>query len=122
MAVAQLGTDVNVGAGAVLHGITGTFTNYYVQSISDGDKNVDFVDVDDADGVLTTRVILKRHEKAVLTLIPKLNTNPLTDFPVGDACAITGLTAFYVESMTVDKTKSPHVVTATLVKLGITLS
>lgn len=116
MALDYIGTQLKTGASETV----GTWTNYILQSVTANGKNVEIEDVDDADGALATRIIFKRHPKIVVEAVCKNAADPSTDFPEGDMCALTGLTAYYVESAPVTKVKGAWKVTATLVLIGIT--
>lgn len=118
----QIGTTLTVG-GQVSAGL-GTFTNWIVEKTTTGDKNVDFEDIEDEDGVLFSRLVYKRHPKITLSLISKgtggTAAQAASDFPAGNICAITGLTSYYCDSVSIESSKSAVRVNVTLVALGIT--
>lgn len=111
----HLGPELTTGAVSA-----GTFTNYILENVSVNDKQVDSEDVFDEFGKLAARIIFNRHDKLSITAYLKAAAAPDTDFPVGDLCAIAGLTDWYVESAPVAKVKGAAKITANLVKLGIT--
>ena len=112
-AVDQIGTTLIVGAGT----ISG---NYIVESQTDGNFDVSFVDVDDEDGALVTRIILKRHKKVHLELICKTGAAPETDFIEGQIAAATDFTNYYVEAATISKSPEAQKVSVDLVNIGVT--
>lgn len=119
-AIEVLGTGVIQGANVSTATATVTFTNYIVENATEGGKNVDFEDVMDADGKRVTRIVFNREKKLTLTLICKTAaTTPMTDFPEGDMCAITGLTTFFVDSCAVSRVKGANKVTVTLSEIFV---
>jgi hypothetical protein len=116
----SIGTSLLVDGQTVVFGSTITFTNYIVATATAGDTNVESEDIDDEDGALKTRLIFKRHAKATLNLICKSGATPLSDFPMGDMCTYGALTAYFVESLTIERSKSAQRATVTLINLGIT--
>jgi hypothetical protein len=116
----SIGTSLVVGGQSVIHGTTVTLTSYIVESATDGGKEVDMEDINDADGALSTRLIFKRHAKVSLKLISKTGATPLVDFPQGDMSVHTGLTEFYVDSLSIENSKSAQRVTLELTDIGIT--
>lgn len=112
----SIGTGIQSGAAPS----TGTWTNYIVQSVTEGNKNVEIEDVFDADGALVTRLVFLRHAKLSITAVCKTAATPATDFPVGDMSALTGLTAFYVDGLSVNKVKGATQITVELTNIGIT--
>lgn len=115
MAATVIGTGLQVGASVSI----GTWTNYIVQSVKENDKEIDMEKVMDADGKVTSLVIYGKYPRITVTALLKSAATPSTDFPPGELAALTGLTAYYVESASVDKTKSPHVLTVTLVNYSL---
>jgi len=111
-----IGTGVQSGATPSV----GTFTNYIVQRVTEGDKDVEIEDIDDEDGKLAARLIFKRHAKLHLELVCKTSAAPATDFPKGNMCAITDLTAYYVDDAKIEKVKGATRVSADLSLIGIT--
>jgi hypothetical protein len=118
--VDSMGTTLLVQNQAVMHGSTITFSSYLVATSTDGGKNVDFDDIDDANGATAARLIFKRQKKFSFELICRADAAPTTDFPEGDMCALSGLTACYVDSAKVSKSKSAAKVAVELTDLGIT--
>lgn len=112
-----------VTGGQVAAGV-GTFTNWTVIRCTTGDVNVDSEDLEDEDGGLVARLILKKHAKIGLTLESKgaggTAAQAKTDFPKGNLSALTGLTSYYVDDCSIDSSKSVVRVSVTLVLLGIT--
>jgi hypothetical protein len=117
-----IGTTLATG-GQVSAGV-GTFTNWTVEKTTTGDVNVDSEDIEDEDGALTSRLIFKRHAKITLSLISKgasgTAAQAKTDFPMGNMCTLTGLTSYFVESCSIENSKSAVRVSVTLILLGIT--
>lgn len=111
-----IGTGVISGAAPSV----GTWTNYIVQSVTEGDKDVEIEDIDDADGALATRLIMKRHAKLHVEAVCKSAATPTTDFPKGAMCALTGLTAYYVDDIKVNETKGATRISVDLSLIGIT--
>lgn len=104
--------------GASLQGAT--LTNYIVVSSTSGGKEVRFKDVFDANGALVSRLIFARYPIINMVLIAKTGaTTPATDFPMGDICAITGLTTYYVENCEIATDEGETRVTVTLKNIGI---
>jgi len=116
-AVDQIGQTLLVGAGTISAG-SGSGV-YIVESRTDEGYDVSFDDIDDQNGALVTRIILKRHEKVHLDLICGLAAAPATDFPEGSICAHTDFSTWYVEAAPVTKTGSAQRVSVDLVNLGI---
>lgn len=112
----SLGTAPQNGASAQ----GGTWTNYIVVRSTSGKKEVRFKDVYDENGALVSRLIFGRYPIITLELIAKTAATPATDFPQGDICAITGLTAYYVEDCEIATDEGETKVTVTLKSLGIT--
>jgi len=116
-AVDQIGQSLLVGAGTISAG-SGSGV-YIVESRTDSGYDVQFDDIDDQDGALVTRIILKRHEKIHLDLICGLAAAPATDFPEGSICAHTDFSTWYVEAAPVTLTASAQRVSVDLTNLGI---
>ena len=116
----SIGESLLVGSQAIIHGVTVTFSSYIVSTATDGGKNVEMEDIDNADGTLSTRLIYKRQPKVSLELICEDDANPLADFPEGDMSVLTGLTAYFVDSAKVSKSKSAAKVSLELTNIGIT--
>lgn len=108
----QLGTTLIIGGQR-------TLTNYIVESDEVGGNDIDMEDVLDAAGARATRIIFKIDEKAKLSLICKTGATPATDFPEGGMCTVTGLTAWYVDSAPIVKTKSAQKVNVTLTNIHV---
>jgi len=115
----ELGTSLIVGQQKVIHGSTITFSSYIVKSGKDGSKTMSSEDVEDEDGKLTTREIYDRHNTWSGVLICKAGALPLTDFPDKAMCVHSGLTAYFINSMSVNKSRSPNEVSVDLENLGI---
>lgn len=116
MAVTELGTNVATGAQNVLNGITIDFATakYEVQTSEDGGYNVDFEDLYDKDGKRMTRLVYNRNRMLSFDVICLDGAAPLTDFPEGKLCTVTGLTTFYVDSAKPKKSKGAIMVSVTL--------
>ena len=112
----------SIGTGVISGAVpsVGTWTNYIVQSVTEADKDVEIEDIDDADGALVTRLIFKRHAKLHIEAVCKTAATPVTDFPKGDMCALTGLTAYYVDDIKVTETKGANRISVDLTLIGIT--
>jgi len=117
-AVDQIGQTLLVGAGTISAG-SGTGV-YIVESRTTDGYDVAFEDIDDENGALVTRIILKRHQKLHLDLICGIAAAPETDFPEGSIAAHTDFTSYYVEAAPVTKTANAQRVSVDLVNLGIT--
>jgi hypothetical protein len=111
----SMGTAVQTGATVLTE--TLTLTNYIIESATDGTRTFDFEDVFDADGARVSRLIFNRQKQIVLTLICKSAATPLTDFPVGDMAAHSGLTDYFVTSAPITLVKGARKVTVTLDKI-----
>jgi hypothetical protein len=116
----QIGTDLAVGATTTL--TLPNATNYTVVSCSEGDKQIDFEDVVDADGKLMTRLVFNRFAKLTLELICKSAAAPATDFVTGSVTSLgtTPNDKWYIDSAVITKTKSATKVTVTATLLGLT--
>lgn len=112
----SLGTAPQNGASAQ----GGTLTNYIVVSSTSGGKEVRFKDVFDENGALVSRLIFQRLPIINMVLIAKSAATPATDFPMGDICAVTGLTTYYVENCEIATDEGETRVTVQLKALGIT--
>jgi hypothetical protein len=113
MPATQNGTDMTLGAAVA--GLTlVNASNYILETVVEGDKNLDTEDVFDENGALITRIIFNAHAKVDVTMLCKANAAPTTDYVPGSHVANT----WYVESCTVTKTKSPHRVQVSLVNIG----
>ena len=112
MAATQIG-------GTLIIGGQQTLTNYIVEQDTLNDANVVQEDVEDADGKLVTRIIFRNEAKIKLSLICKTGATPTSDFPIGGMCTVTGLTAYFVDSAPVVKTKSAQKVDLEMTNLGI---
>lgn len=118
MAATQLGTSLVVGATVSLLTIPNA-GSYYVQSVTEGKREVDFEDTFDANGVRVSRTIFQKARVITMTLVGKTVTAaPLTDFPEGTMLGGAN-TAWFVASAPVTKTKSPHVVEVELQELFV---
>jgi hypothetical protein len=112
--LAQIGTTLIVGGQSAI-------TNYIVESETTGSKEVAMEDIDTADGALSTRLIFKRLPTVDLSLISKASAAPATDFPQGDKAGTNAGTysGWYVDSLSVVKTKSAEKSSVKLTSLGI---
>jgi hypothetical protein len=110
MAATQLGATLIIGGQRAL-------TNYIVSEDTLNDANVVSEDVEDADGALSTRIIFRNEAKIKCALICKTGATPTSDFPVGAMCTITGLTAYFVDSAPVVKSKTAQKVTLEMTKI-----
>ena len=111
----SMGTGVQTGATVI--GETVTFTNYIIESATDGTRTYDFEDVFDADGARVSRLIFNRQKQLVVTLICKTAADPATDFPVGDMAVHSGLTSYFVTSAPITLVKGARKITVTLDKI-----
>jgi hypothetical protein len=111
----SMGTGFQTGAAVITE--TVSFTDYVLESATDGTRTYDFEDVMDADGARVARLIFNRQKQLVLTLICKTAATPLTDWPVGDMCPYTGLTSYFVTSAPITLVKGARKVTVTLDKI-----
>jgi len=116
-AVDQIGQTLLVGAGTISAG-SGSGV-YIVTSRTNSDYDVAFEDIDDEDGALATRIILKRHEKLTLDLVCGIAAAPQTDFPVGSIAAHSDFNTWYVESLSVVKSGNAQRATVNLTNIGI---
>lgn len=112
--LAQLGANLEEGAVVSVLTIPNA-TNYYVQRVTEGGKDVDFEDTFNADGLRVTRSIFNKNRRVSVEMVCKSGATPLSDFPVGTLVA----TDWYVESAPVEKTKSPWTVTVDLVEIFV---
>ena len=112
MSATQLGTTLIIGGQR-------TLTGYIVADDEVNNANIVQEDVEDADGKLATRIIFRNEAKVKLSLICKSGSTPTADFPVGAMCTVTGLTAYFIDSAPVVKTKSAQKVTVEMTNLGI---
>lgn len=112
MAATQLGATLIIGGQR-------TLTNYIVESDEINDANVVQEDIEDADGKLATRIIFRNEAKVKLSLICKTGATPATEFPVGAMCTVTGLTAYFIDSAPIVKTKTAQKVTVEMTNLGL---
>ena len=113
MSATQIGTTLQVGVGA-------TITNYIVERIETGDKEVNMKDVKDEDGVLATRIVKQTMAKIRLTLISKSAADPAADWPKGGMSTVSGYTDYFVDNMTIENTEDEERVTVELTNIGIT--
>lgn len=120
-ALDQLGITLQVGGQTSVHGATLTSldNSYIIESVNDGGVDGDFIDTDDEDGKLTNRTILKRHPKFTANLVAKSDAVPLTDFPDKAMCVISGMTSYFINSCSIDRTKGPTKVSVELQNIGI---
>jgi len=118
--LAQHGTSLLVGEQNKIHGSSVTFTNYIVESATDGTREIDSEDIMNEDGLWVTRLVFRREKTVQLNLIAKAAATPLTDFPAGAMCTVTGLTTYFVDSCEVAKSKSAQRVSVKLIQLGCT--
>lgn len=116
MPLDYIGTQVQAGAAPSV----GTWTNYIVQRVTEGEKEIDLEDIFDADGALVTRLIFRRHAKLTVEAVCKQAAAPATDFPQGDMATLTGLTAFYVDRCSIAESKGATTVSVELTNIGIT--
>lgn len=113
MAAVEFGTNIEVGVAAADLPLTlPNATTYYIESFTE-DGDVDMEVTNDADGAPAHIAVYGKYPKVTLTLICKNTAAPTTDFPVGTMID----TNWYVESAPVTKTKSPHRVQLSLVKI-----
>lgn len=112
MAATQYGTDLAVGVA--------TLTGYVVQERGDGDAEVRMQDVFDEDGVLKTRIVFQIMPKLSLNLFALSATDVLADFPRGQLCTVTGLTAYFVDACNRTATEGATQVRVELTNIGIT--
>ena len=110
MAATQLGATLIIGGQR-------TLTNYILIEDTLNDANVVSEDVEGPDGELSTRIIFRNEPKIKCALICKTGAAPTSDFPVGAMCTITGLTAYFVDSAPVVKSKSAQKVTLEMTKI-----
>lgn len=90
---------------------------YIVTEEVRGGRDIDFEDIQDADGAFHTRIVFERRmSKRTLPLLVTTG-NPETDFPEGAMCTIAGMTDFFVDSATISKTKSATRVDVQLTQL-----
>lgn len=112
----SIGTGVKTGATPSV----GTWTNYIIQRIRTGKVVYEGEDIDNSDGALITRLIFKRHPIITVEAVCKTAATPLTDFPEKDMCALTGASAYWVESCDVGEAKGATTVAVELHLIGIT--
>lgn len=112
MAATVLGQNLTVGATSTV----GTWTDYYLESVTQGDKQVDFEDVFDEDGKRASRVVYSKLPKLEVTAIVKDGIDPAAVFIPGTL--ISG-TTFMVTSAPVTVSKSPWRVTVSAVDYGL---
>jgi hypothetical protein len=117
-ALHEYGTVLAVGGQNVIHGTAVTFTNYICKKTGDGSYDVKDEEVEDQDGKLCTIEIYDLHKNVTLNLICKSAATPLADFPDKQMCTIASLTDWRVQSVNIDKTRSPNEVQVTLRKLN----
>ncbi len=115
MAATQYGTGLKVGATPAL-GVT--VTNYYVQSVTENDSEVNQELVVDADGAPYTRIVKQVIPTFTMTAICKSGAAPLTDFPKGTVVTISG-TYWMVESAPQETKAEPHTITVQLKKYNL---
>ena len=113
MAGTQIGTEFTVGVGT-------TLATYTISSYKAGDKNVAMTDVNDEDGALISRLIKQKHPKVELEMLAKTGAAPDTDFPPGEIATATGFTAYFVDSMSYERTEDQMKVSVSLTNIGIT--
>lgn len=116
--LAQIGATLITGGQTTVNGTSVTFTNYIVERATDGTKDMESEDIQNEDGLWVTRLIFKRDKTAVLNLICKNSATPTTDFPDKAMCAYTGLTTYFVDECSVEKSKSAQRVSVKLTLLG----
>lgn len=109
------GTAPQTGAAMLVD--TATLTNYIIESVTDGQRTIDFEDVMNEDGLRVARLIFNRNAQIVMTLICKSAATPLVDFPVGDMCTLSGLTTYFVTSAPITSVKGARKITVTLDKI-----
>ena len=117
MAVLEnLGTGVQNSATVLAESVSTDLDNYIIESVTDGGKEVDFEDVMDASGARVARLIFNRQKTFSMVLQCKTSATPLTDFPMGDTCALTTLTSYFVDDMSIQLVKGVRKVTVKLTK------
>ena len=120
MSATNMGTTLVLGNQKVIHGATITFSSYIVINSNDGKIRVAESEHEDEDGKLVAKVVYQRLPQVDLTLKSLAGAVPLSDFPQGSFCALTGLTTYWVDSCSVSKSKDPEQVSVSLTKIGIT--
>jgi len=109
----QIGTDLIIGVGQ-------TMGSYVVEEVETDGDDIENEDIDDEDGALKTRIILKSHDKITLTLRPLSGAAPSTDFVKGVICAVAPLSDYYIEDKSYNRVKGAARVRVTGVNIGIT--
>ena len=97
----------------------GTLTNYLVQSVTDGTKKISMEEIEGPFGELNGILKFQARPKLVLKLGVLDAAAPTTDFEEGELCAITGLTAYMVDSAPITKEQGMWIVTASLTYCGL---
>lgn len=111
MAVTQVGTTLIIGGQR-------TLSSYIVVSDSLG-ANVVTEEIEDATGVLTTIIVFRNEATINLSLISKTGAAPVTDFPKGAKCAISALSSYFVDEVSIERTKSAERTNVTLRLIGV---
>ncbi|MFH1605624.1 MAG: hypothetical protein ABIH03_17160 [Pseudomonadota bacterium] len=121
MAATQIGTGLIVSASQTSLTLPNA-TNYILTSVKSGDTELDMDKIYSGTGALVTLVVYKNIERITVNLLCKNAADPATDYVKGATVTHTGPPAvyWYVEDVSIDKDKSPHKVSVTLVKYNKT--
>ena len=117
----SIGTSLLVQQQETVHStdMSDGLTNYIVETADDIGGATDQEDIDTSAGARATRLIFKRDKVVSLNLVAKSAATPITDFPFGDYCTLTGLTSWFVDSVTVAKSRSAQRVNVSMTYLGL---
>jgi len=113
MATTQIGTGLVIGVGQ-------TMGSYVVVGRTIGDDDIKTADIDDEDGALKTRLVMRSHDKITLELISLSGATPASDFVKGAICAVAPLSNYYIEATSTARTEGAEKTTVTGTLIGIT--